>query len=380
MELTLPFIKMKVLLLFSIFCCSIHFSFGQHPPEDYHKLIQLADSLLTIKDYEKAAQAYSDAFMTLGGKGSLEARYNAAAAWAQSGDNDSAFNNLERIITKLKFDNFEKIGSDPSFKNLHQDRRWPEILFKIAENKSINEADVELVTPQEIVDYAFQQSQVVMMNEAHSGLKRNIRSRVIGQLILPTAHSQGVRHLAMEALEVDFALEANNTRKVPASETGYLAQPEMREFIQAALDLDWTLIPYEADFSKEPIFESSEQEINWREKEQAKNLSIALKNLPSGTKLLVWCGNSHHSKRVGTNMSENTKFFPMGYQFWQITNIEPFVIDQLETVDMAQTGDNSRFKKWAKYENLLKANFYGTLGFITKNKEAKIISLHNTLE
>jgi hypothetical protein len=39
--------------------------------------------------------------------------------------------------------------------------------------------------------------------------------------------------------------------EVPA-DYGYLAQPDMRALMQAALDLGWTLVPYEADFSLQP--------------------------------------------------------------------------------------------------------------------------------
>jgi len=102
-------------------------------------------------------------------------------------------------------------------------------------------------SPEEILEIAFQRATIVMMNEAHSGLKRSIRTRQIGQKILPVAHEAGVRHLAMEALNPVFAEHGNRIRIVPEYEEGYLSQPEMRSFIQAALDLGWTLIAYEAN-------------------------------------------------------------------------------------------------------------------------------------
>lgn len=105
-------------------------------------------------------------------------------------------------------------------------------------------------SPEEVVEIAFQRSSVVMMNEAHDGDKRCVRTRQIGQRILPVAHASGVRHLAMEALHPNFAKQCNNTRLLPDEKMGYLSQPEMREFIQTALDLSWTLIPYEADSFK----------------------------------------------------------------------------------------------------------------------------------
>jgi hypothetical protein len=102
-------------------------------------------------------------------------------------------------------------------------------------------------SPEEIVEIAFQRSSVVMINEAHSGMKRCIRTRQIGKRILPIAHQAGVRHLAMEALFPLFAEHANNSRTLMCGGFGYLSQPEMKDFIQTALDLGWTLIHYEVD-------------------------------------------------------------------------------------------------------------------------------------
>jgi hypothetical protein len=48
-----------------------------------------------------------------------------------------------------------------------------------------------------------------MMNEAHSGLRRSVRTRIVGKSILRAAHESGVRHLAMEALRPDVAAAAN---------------------------------------------------------------------------------------------------------------------------------------------------------------------------
>jgi len=100
---------------------------------------------------------------------------------------------------------------------------------------------------EELVEIGFQRSRVVMMNEAHAGELRCIRTRLIGQRILPAAYKMGARYLAMEALWPEIVEEANRTRKLgEAPDGGYLAQPEMRSFIQAALDLGWMLVDYEA--------------------------------------------------------------------------------------------------------------------------------------
>jgi hypothetical protein len=206
-------------------------------------------------------------------------------------------------------------------------------------------------SPEEIIEIGFQRSQVAMMNEAHSGWKRCVRTRQIGQRILPTAHHAGVRHLAMEALFPWFAEQCNKAQHVPEGDFGYLSQPDMKDFIQTALDLGWTLLAYEADefkwlsvkhgidFSTSDGPEERSRRLqefqsefaapaytNWREEQQALNLTEALQSLPRNTPLLVWCGNNHHSKRTSPD------WLPMGYQFKKHSHINPFVIDQIWTV------------------------------------------------
>jgi hypothetical protein len=78
----------------------------------------------------------------------------------------------------------------------------------------------------------------------------------------------------------------------------------MRELIQAALELGWTLWRYEADFDQAPsaLVEQglmSQAFANWREVEQARNLAAVLAGLAASDRLLVWCGNGHASKVAG---------------------------------------------------------------------------------
>jgi hypothetical protein len=205
-------------------------------------------------------------------------------------------------------------------------------------------------------------SRVVMMNEAHDGLRRCIRTRRVGQRVLPAAHGAGVRHLAMEALDPAFAEEANATREVPSAPGGYLGQPEMREFISAALDLGWWLVTYEADHSvRPPRFERRSREAtNWREEQQARNLLGALEVLPTDQKLLVWCGNHHLSRR-----SLDEEWLPMGCRFQQLSGIEPFAIDQIMSVKF---GDREPYAlQWVKsFAPELEASG-GAAGFLTED-------------
>lgn len=198
-------------------------------------------------------------------------------------------------------------------------------------------------SPEELVTIGFERSRVVMMNEAHSGPQRNIRTRETGQRILPTAHAIGVRRLAMEALPSAVADEINETRQLPEDAPGYLADPEMRTFIQTALDLGWTLRAYdiEPDDYDPEVYEStlSLEFNNLRERIQAEKLVHILQGLASEAPLLVWCGNSHHF-RLTTQMEEG-EFTLMGQYFVELSGIKHFAIDQTVSVhfndDPAQT-------------------------------------------
>lgn len=238
-------------------------------------------------------------------------------------------------------------------------------------------------SPEEIVAIGFQRSSVVMMNEAHSGLQRCIRTRQIGQRILPVAHHAGVRHLALEALNAAFAEQANRTRRVPAISAGYLSQPEMRDLIQSALDLGWTLIPYEADPGKWikyqhgiDLTEADPDEMkrrwqefeaefvslaftNWREEQQALNIIRAFQSLPENTPLFVWCGNSHHAK------TPREGWIPMGYQFQQHSGIDHFVIDQSISVKFDPRNHHRLEEEWVLPFTQDLAKHGGTAGFLT---------------
>jgi hypothetical protein len=263
-------------------------------------------------------------------------------------------------------------------------------------------------SPEEIVEIAFRRSSVVMMNEAHDGDKRCIRTRQIGKRILPVAHQAGVRHLSMEALRPNFAEQCNSTRRVPDEKMGYLSQPEMREFIQTALDLSWTLIPYEADSFKwlvaqyginvsnshdtKAILDSLQQHqsdlismeyTNWREEQQARNLNEALQSLPVDTPMLVWCGNDHHSKKVVQDWT------PMGNHFQKLSGINHFVIDQIRTVRFDTSGSEFGSELIEQFaEDLVR--YGGMAGFLVEEApsifgdnhiaDAYLLSIHNELE
>jgi hypothetical protein len=251
------------------------------------------------------------------------------------------------------------------------------------------QSSVQLRTVEQLVDIGFAGSRVVLMNEAHNGWLRCIRTREIGRRVLPVAHAAGVRHLAMEALaDPGFVEDANRNRSLPEVRgQSYLAQPEMRTFIQAALDLGWTLTGYEADMSLAPADwdPMSDEFTSWREKEQALNLVQALESLSSDTKILVWCGNGHLYK---SHLPWSGNWEPMGWHFRDISGIDPFAIDPVVTVDFGEPVLEMQAVALERYAQDLRI-LGGTAGFLadeapepwaTEDVDAVILSLENAIE
>ena len=224
----------------------------------------------------------------------------------------------------------------------------------------------------------------MIINEAHNGMIRCVRTRETGLRILPRAHAAGVRYFALEALSSSFAEQANRTRRLPQS-GGYLGQADMRDLIRAALDLGWTLVPYEADSSKQPTFEdpAGMKATNWREHEQANNLAAAVDALGPDAPLLVWCGNSHLEKRAIGDWK------PMANQFLEISGIEPFSIDQTLSLASEGSGDRRGLQLLEKFRKQLQATASETLGFLREDwdegsdrmgVDAFVLSLRNAME
>lgn len=122
----------KTYLIIVISFCFTAF-YGQE--QEYKKLVKKADSLLQAKDFINSANSYSAAFKTIGGKGTRNDRYDAARAWSMANIPDSAFYNLQRIVDKLYYSDYEKVSKESEFSNLHKDSRWPVLLDQMKANK-----------------------------------------------------------------------------------------------------------------------------------------------------------------------------------------------------------------------------------------------------
>lgn len=218
-------------------------------------------------------------------------------------------------------------------------------------------------SPEGLVRIGFERSRVVIINECHDGDRHCRRTRAIGRRILPVAHEAGARHLAMEALYEPFVREANQTRRVPSS-PGYLGQEDMRTLVADALGLGWDLVRYECDFSQWRGGTRSVEFANWRDAEEARNLTEFVAQSPPGMKLLVWCGNSHQRKtpQAYPGLRRST-WIRLGQRFRELSGIDPFVIDQSLTVEYWWWRRSPRHRDVKRYGAELRA-LGGTAGFL----------------
>jgi hypothetical protein len=126
---------MKKSLLFLTFILATTIIFGQDIPKVYYDLVHKADSLYKSNDYKNAASSYSEAFQTIGWKGTSNDRYGAACCWALANVPDSAFFSLYRIATLMDYPYYGAIMSDVDLESLHRDSRWDPLVQIIKANR-----------------------------------------------------------------------------------------------------------------------------------------------------------------------------------------------------------------------------------------------------
>jgi hypothetical protein len=202
------------------------------------------------------------------------------------------------------------------------------------------------LTAEDLVREGFRRSRVVMLNEAHDGHRRCVRTRTVGRRVLPAALESGARVLAMEALGPPGGAP-------PGTASPYLAQPEMALFVDSARQLGFTLAGYEAEIHRAPAELLRDTHAmpftNWRERRQAENLLALLHKAPATDRVLVWCGNSHLRK------VPHGEWSPMGYWLQELGGPEPFAIDQAVTVDFGEAGNALSGVMLEKYGSVLES-------------------------
>jgi hypothetical protein len=122
--------------------------------------------------------------------------------------------------------------------------------------------------------------------------------------------------------------------------------------------------------------------MNDREEQQARNLLEAFAALPPASPLFVWCGWGHLYKR---RLFES-EFRPMAHQFWEISGVEPFSIDQTVTVETPRHPPGP-WHQLAERERRRLDALGGTAGLLTEDApiawpfvDAVLLSTQNALE
>jgi len=131
--------KSLIAFLFSLIVACNAFS----QDTEYNAFVTTADSLYRIQNYRESAIEYSKAFKTFGWKGYLVDRYNAACSWALANEVDSALFQLNIIVKKMNYKDYNDIVTDPDLTSLHSDKRWNELLEQIKSNKEKAEANLD---------------------------------------------------------------------------------------------------------------------------------------------------------------------------------------------------------------------------------------------
>lgn len=135
--------KSKILLFTALLTHCLLLSFNQGRAQTNHtydSLTSNAAELYKAKQYRASAEAYSEAFKSLGWKGTADDRYNAACSWALAGVPDSAFFQLERIISKMVYTDYDQITTDTDLNSLHSDSRWKPLIEILRINKEKTES------------------------------------------------------------------------------------------------------------------------------------------------------------------------------------------------------------------------------------------------
>ncbi len=117
-------------------------SFAQNE-DNYAQLIKVAEKQYDEKAFQSSAESYNAAFVSLGNKGYINDRYNAACSWALAHQTDSAFVQLFKIAKGGSYTNYNHLSTDSDLSSLYEDSRWEEVKKLVLANKEKKEANYD---------------------------------------------------------------------------------------------------------------------------------------------------------------------------------------------------------------------------------------------
>ncbi len=178
-------------------------------------------------------------------------------------------------------------------------------------------------------------NRVVMINEAHD----QPAHRAFTISLLEDLYKAGFRYLAMEMLRNH---NNNAITKVTVAAGHYVCEPVAGELIRKALELGYTLVPYEDN--------APEHSVKQREYAQAKNLHDFITKKDSTAKIVVHAGYGHIEEGASSD-----DFIPMAAYFKNISGIDPLTIDQTHMTEGGlNTFESSVYNQWIRKHPLTK--------------------------
>lgn len=169
---------------------------------------------------------------------------------------------------------------------------------------------------------------IVIFNEAH----HNPRHRVFVATLLPELKKLGYTYIGLEALP--YSDSNINVNKYPSiTPTSYTNEPCFGNLLREALQLGYTVFPYEADWELQKKGES-------REELQARNIKAIIDKYPNN-KFIIYCGYDHAIE----DSTRNFMVLPMAGRLKKMTGIDPFTIDQVQLTESSSKDYGNRYRK-----------------------------------
>jgi hypothetical protein len=169
-------------------------------------------------------------------------------------------------------------------------------------------------------------TRIIIINEAH----HISRHRIFLTNLLNDLNKIGYTFIGMETLNYEDSLL--NQRKYPVINSGYYSkEPCFGNLIREAIDIGYTVFPYEQ------VYSDSLQKKSGREKAQALNIKKILDQNPKA-KFIIYCGYDHAAE----DTLKNFMGLPMAGQLKKLTGINPFTIDQTALTEYYMVGNRYR--------------------------------------
>lgn len=198
----------------------------------------------------------------------------------------------------------------------------------------------------EAIVEAAKDRRLVMVNEEHrSSVQRAFSNRLLAPL-----RELGFSYLAVETLSENTSIL--NEQGYPRLGTGtYTKDPAFGDLIRHALELNFTVIAYEAgpeEMRPRPDDTSPLDRMNRREQAQARNIFKQTFQVDPEAKVLVVGGRDHIAEGTGDQWT------PMGGILKTLSGLDPLTINQSVMVEHS----DRKFESWA-YTAAEKAGWLG---------------------